>query len=37
MHSSRGGRGRGRGRGGRGRGRPKAPKDRMSQLAAYFV
>lgn len=37
MHSSRGGRGRGRGRGGRGRGRPKAPKDKMSQLAAYFV
>ena len=32
----RGGRGRGRGRGGRGRGR-KAPKDKMSQLAAYFV
>ena len=36
-----GGRGRGRGRGGRGgrgrgRGR-KAPKDKMSQLAAYFV
>ena len=28
--------GRGRGRGGRGRGR-KAPKDKMSQLAAYFV
>ena len=37
MHSSRGGRGRGRGRGGRGRGRPKAPKDKMSLLAAYFV
>ena len=33
----RGARGRGRGgRGGRGRGR-KAPKDKMSQLAAYFV
>eukprot|EP00088_Acartia_fossae_P065027 TRINITY_DN80070_c0_g1_i1.p1 TRINITY_DN80070_c0_g1~~TRINITY_DN80070_c0_g1_i1.p1 ORF type:complete len:232 (+),score=38.94 TRINITY_DN80070_c0_g1_i1:43-738(+) len=32
----RGGRGRGRGRGGRGRGR-RAPKDKMSQLAAYFV
>ena len=35
-------RGRGRGRGGRGRGRGgrggrKAPKDKMSQLAAYFV
>lgn len=37
MHSCRGGRGRGRGRGGRGRGRPKAPKDKMSQLDAYFV
>lgn len=36
MNSSRGG-GRGRGRGGRGRGRPKVPKDKMSQLAAYFV
>ena len=37
-----GSRGRGRGRGGRGRGRGgrggrKAPKDKMSQLAAYFV
>lgn len=38
-----GGRGRGRGRGGRGRGsaattgRPRAPKDKMAQLAAYFV
>lgn len=32
------GRGRGGGRGGRGRGRGrKAPKDKMSQLAAYFV
>ena len=30
------GRGRGRGRGGR-RGGRKAPKDKMSQLAAYFV
>ena len=30
------GRGRGRGRGGRGKGR-KAPKDKMAQLAAYFV
>ena len=29
--------GRGRGRGGRGRGGRKAPKDKMSQLAAYFV
>jgi hypothetical protein len=31
--------GRGRGRGGRGshRGRPKVAKDKMSQLAAYFV
>ena len=35
-----GGAGRGRGRGGRGRGRGrgrKAPKDKMAQLAAYFV
>ena len=34
-----GGRGRGRGRGGRGRGGGgrKAPKDKMAQLAAYFV
>ena len=33
-----GGRGRGRGKGrGRGRGGRKAPKDKMSQLAAYFV
>jgi len=34
-----GGRGRGRGRGGRGRGGAgrKAPKDKMAQLAAYFV
>ena len=32
--AGRGGRGRGRGRGGRGR---KMPKDKMSQLAAYFV
>ena len=33
-----GGRGRGRGRGGRGRGRGRgAPKDKMSQLANYFV
>jgi len=31
------GRGRGRGRGGRGRGGRKVPKDKMSQLAAYFV
>ena len=37
--AGRGGRGKGgRGRGGRGRGRGrKAPKDKMSQLAAYFV
>ena len=36
--ASRGRGGRGRGRGGRGRGRGrKAPKDKMSQLAAYFV
>ena len=34
---SRGGRGRGRGRGGRGRGRGSKAKDKMSQLAAYFV
>ena len=32
-----GGRGRGRGRGGRGGRGSKAPKDKMSQLAAYFV
>ncbi len=31
------GRGRGRGRRGRGGGGAKAPKDKMSQLAAYFV
>lgn len=35
LNSRGGGRG-GRGRG-RGRGRPKVPKDKMSQLAAYFV
>lgn len=29
--------GRGRGRGASRRGRPKVPKDKMSQLAAYFV
>jgi hypothetical protein len=33
--SSRGGRG--KGRGGRGRPKPKVPKDKMAQLAAYFV
>ena len=38
MRARRGG-GRGRGRGGRGRGGRgrRAPKDKMSQLAAYFV
>ncbi len=36
--AGRGGRGRGRGRGGRGRGKGrKVAKDKMSQLAAYFV
>jgi DNA topoisomerase-3 len=35
--SSRGRSSRGRGRGRSHRGRPKAPKDKMAQLAAYFV
>lgn len=37
MNPSRGRSSRGRGKGRPHRGRPKAPKDKMAQLAAYFV